>query len=152
MTTNDPAGLLAVFEEGRVDPRQFPHREHVRIGYELLERHPFPEALLHLARGLRRLAARAGRPEAYHETITAAFLALIAERRLSARYADWKDFAARNPDLFQKELLQEIYEPAVLQSTVARQTFILPRKVARDSGLPPLKLRKLKACATRTLS
>ena len=42
----------------------------------------------------------------------------------------WKDFAARNPDLFQKELLQEIYEPAVLQSTLARQTFILPRKLA----------------------
>lgn len=73
MTTNNSTALLAAFEEGRVDPRQFPHREHARVGYELLERHPFPEALLHLARGLRRLAAKAGRPEIYHETITAAF-------------------------------------------------------------------------------
>ncbi len=129
MTTNNSTALLAAFEEGRVDPRQFPHREHARVGYELLERHPFPEALLHLARGLRRLAAKAGRPEIYHETITAAFLAVIAERRLSGRYADWNDFASRNPDLFQKELLQEYYELAVLQSTLARQTFVLPRSL-----------------------
>ena len=82
MLATEPAGLLAAFEAGRIDPASFPHRDHVRVSYELLERHPFPEALLHLARGLRCLAAKAGRPEVYHETITAAFLALIAERRL----------------------------------------------------------------------
>lgn len=127
MKTSEPSALLADFEAGRVDPAQFPHREHLRVSYELLERHPFPEALLHLARGLRRLAAKAGQPEVYHETITAAFLALIAERRLRGQYADWEDFAARNPDLFRKELLAEFYEPVVLKSSVARQTFVLPQ-------------------------
>ena len=120
--------VLADFEAGRLDPSRFPHREHVRVSYELLERHPFPEALLYLARGLRRLAAKAGRPEVYHETITTAFLALIAERRLSGDHADWDDFASRNPDLFRKEFLAEIYEPELLQSTVARRTFVLPRR------------------------
>ena len=81
MTASTSAGLLADFEAGRVDPARFPHRDHVRVSYELLERYPFPEALVHLARGLRGLAANAGRPEVYHETITAAFLSLIAERR-----------------------------------------------------------------------
>ncbi len=76
MSGIEPTGLLADFEEDRIDPARFPHRQHVRVSYELLERHAFPEALLHLARGLRRLAAKAGRPEVYHETITAAFLAL----------------------------------------------------------------------------
>jgi hypothetical protein len=127
MRRNEPARLLADFEAGRVDPRQFPHRAHVEVSYELLERHAFPEALLHLARGLRRLAAKAGRPEVYHETITVAFLALIAERRLSARFVDWEDFAARNLDLLEKECLRTWYEPELLQSTVARRTFILPR-------------------------
>ena len=127
MPANDSAGLLADFEAGRVDPARFPHREHVRVGYELLERHLFPEALLHLARGLRRLAARAGHPEVYHETITAAFLALIAERRLGDRYLSWDDFAERNPDLFRKKLLEEIYDPNVLKSSQARLTFVLPR-------------------------
>jgi len=123
------ADLLDDFEEGRIDPAQFPHRAHVQVSYELLERHAFPEALLHLARGLRRLAAAAGRPEVYHETITAAFLALIAERRLRAEYAGWDDFAVRNSDLFEKTLLAEYYEPAVLRSPLARETFILPKRV-----------------------
>jgi len=123
------ADLLDDFEEGRIDPAQFPHRAHVQVSYELLERHAFPEALLHLARGLRRLAAAAGRPEVYHETITAAFLALIAERRLRAQYAGWDNFAVRNSDLFEKTLLAEYYEPAVLRSPLARETFILPSRV-----------------------
>ena len=127
MPTSDLPDVLADFEAGRVDPARFPHREHVRVGYELLERHLFPEALLHLARGLRRLAARAGHPEVYHETITAAFLALIAERRLGDRYLSWDDFAERNPDLFRKKLLEEIYDPNVLKSSQARLTFVLPR-------------------------
>ena len=127
MPANEPGGLLADFEAGRIDPRQFPHRAHVEVSYELLERHPFPEALLHLACGLRRLAAKAGRPEVYHETITAGFLALIAERRLRGRYDGWVDFAEKNPDLLEKECLRSWYEPELLQSPVARQTFVLPR-------------------------
>jgi len=129
MPAIEEGSLLAAFEAGRIDPRSFPHHAHVEVSYELLERFSFPEALLHLARGLRRLAAEAGKPEIYHETMTAAFLALIAERRLSGRFADWKDFAARNPDLFRKELLENFYEPALLNSTIARQTFVLPRPV-----------------------
>ncbi len=131
MQTSKSAPLLAEFEAGEVDPAHFPHRAHVEVGFELLQRHPYPEALLHLARGLRGLAARAGRPEVYHETITAAFLAVIAERRLRAACGDWESFAARNPDLLEKDLLKKFYEPALLQSDVARQTFILPRQVSR---------------------
>jgi len=127
MPTSDLPDVLADFEAGRIDPARFPHREHVRVGYELLERDLFQEALHHLARGLRRLAARAGHPEVYHETITAAFLALIAERRLGDRYLSWDDFAERNPDLFRKKLLEEIYDPNVLKSSQARLTFVLPR-------------------------
>ena len=127
MPGNDAKDFLADFEEGRIDPQLFPHRAHLRVGYELLERHPFPEALLHLARGLRQLAARAGRPEKYHETMTAAFLALISERRLRANYASWDDFAAHNSDLFRTELLEDFYEAPLLESTMARETFVLPR-------------------------
>ena len=128
MMKSEGADSLADFEAGGIDPASFTHRDHVRVSYELLERYSFPEALLHLARGLRRLATKAGRPEVYHETITAAFLALIAERRLRGSHVTWDDFAAHNPDLFRKELLNEFYEPGVLQSPVARATFVLPQR------------------------
>ena len=127
MPANDLPAVLADFEAGRIDPARFPHREHVRVSYELLERHLFAEALLHLARGLRQFAAKAGRPDVYHETITVAFLALIAERRLSGDTADWEDFAARNPDLMEKRLLEKFYQPARLHQPSARRTFVLPR-------------------------
>ena len=129
MQANEAAAdLLGDFEKGRIDPAQFPHRAHVQVSYELLEHHRFPEALLHLARGLRGLAAKAGKPEVYNETITAAFLALIAEQRLRGRYSNWDDFAVRNSDLFEKDCLRNWYEPELLQSAVARQTFVLPRR------------------------
>ncbi|MEO8043844.1 MAG: hypothetical protein ABI674_02970 [Spartobacteria bacterium] len=132
MKPNEP-DLLADFEAGRIDPANFAHRDHVRVSYELLERHPYPEALLHLARGLRRLAAQAGKPEVYHETITAAFLALVGERRERGGTSTWKEFEERNPEVFRKQLLEEFYDPALLKSPIARQTFILPPR--RDRSL-----------------
>ena len=127
MSTTDESGLLGDFLAGRLDPKQFHHQDHVLVGYELLERHPFSEALFYLARGLRQLAAKAGHPELYHETITTAFLAVIGERRWRGRYADFADFAKRNPDLMRKEFLGQVYEPMLLKSQIAREAFILPR-------------------------
>jgi hypothetical protein len=127
MTTTDQKGLLADFLDGQLDPKDFHHQDHVLVGYELLERHPFSEALFHLARGLRRLAAKAGHPEHYHETITTAFLSVIGERRWQNDYADFADFAKHNPDLMRKEFLGQVYEPVVLKSPLAREAFILPR-------------------------
>jgi hypothetical protein len=129
MTTNNSsiANELCDLENGRLDPKQFPHREHVRLGFEMLARYSFPEALARFSNGLRRLAIKGGRPEAYHETITAAFLALIGERRLNREYANWEEFSEGNADLMSKDLLRQWYDPAILNSAVARQTFVLPK-------------------------
>lgn len=121
---------LADFEAGRADPAAFTHREHVRISFELLQRYTFPEALFRLAKGLRGLAVNAGVPGKYHETITVAFLALIAERHWRGGFEGWEEFAAGNPDLLQRDLLAQIYDPAVLESAAARATFLLPRRLA----------------------
>lgn len=135
MKSPDSADLtLADFEAGRADPAAFSHREHVRMSFELLQRYTFPEALFRLAKGLRQLALSAGVPGKYHETITVAFLAVIAERRLGGGFVDWEDFVAGNRDLLRKEMLMEFYEPAVLESSAARETFILPRRAGGESS------------------
>ena len=82
---------LQRFLRGEIDAAAFPHREHVRMAYEMLRRHDFAETLLHFSRALRVMAEKAGKPQAFHQTITIAFLALIAER-MQARTAT--DFAA----------------------------------------------------------
>ena len=126
---------LRSFETGAVDPARFPHAEHVRIGYEMLDRYPFGEAISRFSRGLKLLAAKAGRPEIYHETITVAFLALINERRAAGGAPSWEDFKANNADLFDKRCLERWYDAEQLRSDLARRTFCLPRTRARDDGV-----------------
>ena len=114
---------LLALETGALDPALFPHAEHVRLGYEMLGRYPFGEAVARFSRGLGLLAAKGGRPEVYHETITVAFLALIGERRARAKQADWCEFKASNSDLLDKRCLERWYEAEQLGSDLARQTF-----------------------------
>jgi hypothetical protein len=120
-----PPGLIR-FVKGECDPDNFPHGDHVRMAFEMLRRHSFPETALHYSFALRSMAARAGRPEAYHETITLAFLSLIAERADAAGAEDYATFARGNPDLFDKRVLARWYDPARLASDAARRMFLLP--------------------------
>ena len=125
MTTADSPDLER-FLRSDIDPATFPHREHVRVAFEMLKRHDFPETVLHYSRTLRAMAARVGRPEAFHQTVTIAFLSLIAERMESAGATDFAAFAQANPDLLEKSLLRRWYGAERLNSALARRTFLLP--------------------------
>jgi hypothetical protein len=97
------------------------------MGFEMLRQHSFAETVLYFSQALRKMAARGGRPGAYHETITIAFLSLIAERMADDR--DFEEFASLNPDLFDKHVLARWYRPERLASDRARHVFILPEPV-----------------------
>jgi hypothetical protein len=117
---------LERFVRGEIDPAAFPHREHVRMAFEMLRRHDFAETALYFSRALRTMAARAGKPQAFHQTITVAFLSLISERVETRPVADFTAFARDNPDLFDKAALARCYRPERLASELARRTFLLP--------------------------
>ena len=123
-----PQDLLR-FVHGETDPARFPHREHVRMGYEMLRRHSFPEAVLLFSEGLRAIATRAGKSQAFHQTMTIAYLSLIAERIELQDPADFNAFALQNPDLFDKAVLSQWYRPERLASPQARRTFLLPERM-----------------------
>jgi hypothetical protein len=97
--TSDPITLQR-FVRGEIAAADFPHREHVRMAFEMLRRHDFAESVLHFSHTLRGMAERAGRPQAFNQTITVAFLALIAQRMEGATGVDFGAFAELNPDLF----------------------------------------------------
>jgi hypothetical protein len=117
---------LERFLRGEIDAHTFPHREHVRMGFEMLRRYDFAESVLHFSRSLRAMAQRAGKPEAFHQTVTIAFLALIAERLEAGPCEDFAAFAHDNPDLIDKSALARWYRPERLGSASARRTFLLP--------------------------
>ena len=116
---------LERFLRGELDAARFPHREHVRMAFELLRRHDFAETALHFTRALRAMAQRAGKPQAFHQTVTIAFLSLIAER-MEGDHQDFEAFARINPELLEKGMLRRWYRPERLASERARRTFLLP--------------------------
>jgi hypothetical protein len=116
---------LAAFLHGELDAAGFRHRDHVRMGFEVLQRRPFLDAATAIEQALKTMAARAGAPGAYHATVTVAFLALINERRARSQAADFEAFARDNPDLFDKDVLKRWYG-GKLGEPLARQTFLLP--------------------------
>jgi hypothetical protein len=130
---NDRADLER-FVRGEIDPAHFPHCEHLRMAFEMLSRHDFAEAALHYSRALRTMTARAGKPEAFHQTVTIAFLALIAERMARGQADDFSAFARANPDLLEKSLLGRWYGPERLASEAARRTFLLPEPAPADGS------------------
>jgi hypothetical protein len=120
------ADELRALETGALDPSKFPHQEHVRLAYGMLERYPFGEAVARFSRGVKLIAAKAGRPEVYHETITVAFLAVIGERRARSLSKSWAEFKEHNSDLLDKRCLERWYDAEQLGSDLARRTFCLP--------------------------
>jgi hypothetical protein len=146
---------LRAFETGRVDPAKFPHREHVRLGYEMLCRYSFGNAISRFSGGLRLLAAKAERPQLYHETITVAFLALINERRVRNGARNWNEFQRQNADLFDKRCLEKMVQPAaardrsgtanVLFALKERRFEIAEREKTAISNRRSLKLTLLRA-------
>ena len=117
---------LERFLRGEIDAAGFPHREHVRMAFEMLRRYDFAESVLHFSRSLRAMTLRAGKPEAFHQTVTIAFLSLIAERLEAEPCEDFGAFARDNPDLLDKSMLTRWYRPERLASERARRTFLLP--------------------------
>ena len=118
--------MLEAFLSGKIDSCTFHHVDHVRVAYELLGDRTFPTAAQLYASALKKIARRAGNGGAYHETITFAFLSLVAERRGLSTQASFGDFAAANPDLLQKSVLLRWYTSDRLHSDLARRTFLLP--------------------------
>ena len=122
---------LRRFARGEADPADFPHREHVRMAYEMLRRHTFAETVLHFSNAVSAMAARAGKAEAFHQTITVAFLSLIAERMETQPRSDFAVFASVNNDLFDKTTLARWYRPERLAMPEARRIFLLPEPASR---------------------
>jgi hypothetical protein len=121
--------LLVAFESTALAPGSFRHRHHVRMAWILLERHPVLEVLARFTAGLRGLAAAAGQPGLYHETITWAYVLLVNERRAATGAEGWPAFAARHPDLllWKPSVLEaRYYREETLWSERARATFVLP--------------------------
>lgn len=117
---------LVKFVRGERDAASFPHREHVRMGFEMLRRHDFAASVHHYSQALRTMTQNAGKPEAFNQTVTIAFLSLIAQCMARGPEEDFAAFVERYPQLLDKNALSRWYAPERLASAAARCAFLLP--------------------------
>ncbi len=119
-------GELDEFYAGRVSTPGFAHRDHVRMAFLALSRDPFTTAFARYSEGIRQLAVQAGRVEKFNQTITGAFLSLIAERLAVHPHVDFEAFIDANPDLLDTGLLDRYYTPERLAEARAKTIYLLP--------------------------
>jgi hypothetical protein len=98
--------LLDDFEAGRIAGSAFPHERHVLVAWSLSRRYRHEEAFARLAAGIQGIAARAGVPGKYHETLTRAWFELVAQ-------AESLD---DHPELLDRSLLARYYSPERLEA------------------------------------
>jgi 2'-5' RNA ligase len=129
LLSDDDRRFLRDFETTAPGPEGFHHRDHLRAAWAALATYPLLEAMARYVEAIKRLAARAGSPGSYHETITLAYLLLIHERLSAEEAAEpFAAFAVRHADLlaWRPSILETYYEAGVLSSEVCRTRFVLP--------------------------
>lgn len=128
--------FVEAFETCRLPIEQFHHRDHLRLAWIYLRRLGVPAAAVRLGESIRRYAAHHGKPEKYHETVTVAWLRLLAGSANRSGASSFEELLAASPDLLDKNTLQQYYSPKLLAFESARAQFILPDRKALPSATP----------------
>lgn len=125
--------FLAAFEGRAFTRQEWTHEAHVRMAWLYLSRLPFAEAMGRVRAGIQRLNKAIGSPDGYHETVTVAYVRIIASRLLP--HEPYEHFRDRNPDLFDRTspALLLHYTRERLDSPAARATFLAPDRAELPS-------------------
>ncbi len=128
--------FLQAFESCELANEGFHHRDHIRLAWIYLRRCGEVEARRRLAAGIRRFAAHHGKSDLYHETITAAWLRLVADAVSRAPgHGSFEELIEGAPELLDKGTLERFYSSAVLTSGAARANWVSPDLQPLPSGV-----------------
>jgi hypothetical protein len=128
-----PVVSIESLEDGTLDVDAFDHEAHIYVAWLYLQRYPLHEAAARFTGALQRLTRKLGIPGKYHETISWFFMLLIEERRCGQTSDAWHSFHRDNADVFARgkgDILNRYYSKELLGSDRARQSFMLPDKLA----------------------
>ncbi len=123
------ADFMAAFHEGSMARQPFRHMHHIRIAWLLLSKEPLAKVAPEVRHGIGAIAAAHRKHDLYHETITQAYLRLVAHRIAEGGPGeDWEAFRARNPELllWPSPVLARHFSKTLLASAEARREFIPP--------------------------
>ena len=103
----------------------FPHEEHLHVVFVKAGRATTTETIEFMRDRIRSMAASNGKPEAYHDTRTVAWVRIIAAAR-DVFAGTFDDFLTQHPELVRRDLLSDYYSTELLTSDAARAAFVEP--------------------------
>ncbi|MEL7114436.1 MAG: hypothetical protein AAGP08_02415 [Pseudomonadota bacterium] len=127
--------LLDALIARSLDPAEFSHRDHVAAAFAALDRFEFFQAMLVYADGLRDLARRAGVPDKFNATVTAAFMSLIAEHKAEG-FRDPDEMLRAHPQLLSHDLLGRWFSANRMTTDLARRIAVMPDQVVALQAQP----------------
>src|SRR5215467_2508494 len=112
--------FAAAVERGEAPEGGFHHRDHLRLAWIYVRRYGREEAGVRIAETIRRFAAHHGQSARYHETMTQAWLLLVA----GAPGTSFEEAMTARPELLDKDYLATYYSPGLLETEEARLRFV----------------------------
>jgi hypothetical protein len=125
--------FVRAFESCELSPDAFHHRDHIRLAAIYVSRHGTAEATERFKASLRRFAANIGKSDKYHETITVAWIQLVAHAMTTKPGGAPSDFA----ELLDKNYIGRFYSPVLLATAAARTDFVEPDRTPLPVIAPP---------------
>ena len=121
------AQFIRAFEACELSNESFHHRDHIRLAWIYLQRYGELEARQYIASAIRKFAAHHGKSDKYHETITVAWLRLVANGMARVPpEASFEQLTTALPELLDKRTIEKFYSTAALASDTARRFWVEP--------------------------
>jgi hypothetical protein len=114
--------FLEAFHSCRLKNSEFRHADHLRLAWLHVHRAPFEAALSSVRTGIQRFAAHHQAPHLYHETVTTAWVHLLATHHENT----FEEFLRQNEHRLTKDLLHQFWTPELLASDEARRNWTPP--------------------------
>ncbi|MHB1023675.1 MAG: hypothetical protein ACYC46_03740 [Acidobacteriaceae bacterium] len=114
--------FLAAFAQCTLPLTSFRHGDHLRLAWLHLHQKPFAQALETVRNGIRQYAAHHGVSHIFHETVTIAWVKLLATHHESS----FAEFIAENEHRLHLGLLHRFWSPEALESDAAKRSWLPP--------------------------
>lgn len=106
---------------------EFKHADHIRLAWIYLRRYRPESAEERIIATIRRFATSVGHAEKFHETMTRAWLRLVASAHFATpEAASFEDFIEKHGWLLERNALSPFYTSAHLSSEAARRQWVEP--------------------------
>ncbi|MFL6451624.1 MAG: hypothetical protein ACJ746_28695 [Bryobacteraceae bacterium] len=125
---SDDEFLLAL-ESGALEPSRFRHGDHLRFAWLSLHRMSLADAELFVTSAIKRFAYRNGATHIYNQTMTIAWVRLIATHHESS----FDEFLEANESRLNDQLLHRFWTPELLASDRAKWEWVAPDRQALPS-------------------